>query len=443
MSRQPQSRFAPLSLKKNFSWTFVGNAIYYASQWGVLIALSNLGDETMTGQYHLGLAVCAPIFVFADLQLRTVQATDAKDEHRFAEYLGLRILTIITACLVIGIVVSTRGDARLTGAAILLVALVKSCESIEDVLYGLLQKHERMDRIAMSMMLKGPLSLAGLALALYYTGSIVFALLAYASGKALTFLLLDLRNSKAILSHYRETTGEIEKYRLRPAFEPRALLSLAWLALPLGFVMMLISLNQQIPKYFIEHYGDLKVLGVFGNIVFMMAAGGQVVGALGRSATPRLSQHYAAGRVKQYVALLLKLAAIGAMIGLVAIAVAWFFGGRLLAFVYDPDSQYEGLTIPFTIIMLAAGIRYVTSFFGYAMSAARYFRAQIPLFVFVCAVTALAAWLMIPGGGLIGTCWVVVVTAAAQLLGTLVVVAIATLAATKRKQAEPQGVADG
>ncbi|HCU37678.1 MAG TPA: hypothetical protein DGT21_20260 [Armatimonadetes bacterium] len=194
--------------------------------------------------------------------------------------------------------------------------------------------------------------------------------------------------------------------------------------------MMLLSLNQQLPKYFIEGAHGQELLGVFGNISFMMAAGGQVIGAAGRSATPRLSQYYAAGRVRQFIGLLFKLMGVGAVIGVAGVAVAWFVGGRLLALVYNAD--YAGLTMPFVVVMLAAALRYVASFLGYGMSAARYFRAQLPLFVCITALTALAAFLLIPGGGLLGACWTMVANAAIQLIGTAIVVAIAVSRCGKR-----------
>ena len=46
------------------------------------------------------------------------------------------------------------------------VALAKAIESVSDVFYGSLQQHERMDRIAISMILKGIVSLAALGRAL-------------------------------------------------------------------------------------------------------------------------------------------------------------------------------------------------------------------------------------------------------------------------------------
>ena len=55
-------------------------------------------------------------------------------------------------------------------------------------------------------------------------------------------------------------------------------------------------------------------------------------------------------------------------------------------------------------------------------------------FICITAVTALGAFLLIPGGGLLGACWTMVVNAAVQLLGTVVVVAIAVSRCPKRPE---------
>lgn len=84
MKSKLQQSFEPLSLRQNFSWTFVGNVVYAACQWGMLVALTKLGTPEMVGQFTLGLAVTSPVFLFSNLQLRTLMATDAKQEYHFS-----------------------------------------------------------------------------------------------------------------------------------------------------------------------------------------------------------------------------------------------------------------------------------------------------------------------------------------------------------------------
>src|SRR5580704_14620345 len=92
------------SLRVNFSWTMLGNVVYRGTQWGILVLLARLSSPEAVGQFSLGLAIAAPVMLFAGLQLRAVQATDARVQFQFSDYAGLRILlTAVAALLILGI----------------------------------------------------------------------------------------------------------------------------------------------------------------------------------------------------------------------------------------------------------------------------------------------------------------------------------------------------
>jgi len=138
---------------------FIGNAFYSLCQWGIIALLAKLGSTKMVGQFTLGLAITAPIIMFTNLQLRTVQATDANDEYTFYEYFTLRlILTLLGLLLITGITLISNYHSE-TILVILLVGFCKAVESISDIFYGLFQKHERMDRIGKSKIMRGFISL--------------------------------------------------------------------------------------------------------------------------------------------------------------------------------------------------------------------------------------------------------------------------------------------
>src|SRR5580700_4270976 len=89
----------PRSIRANFAWTLAGYAVYAGCQWGMLVALAKLGTPAMVGQFALGLAATAPLLMFANLQLRTVLATDTRGEYAFSDYLGLRLSSTLLALL--------------------------------------------------------------------------------------------------------------------------------------------------------------------------------------------------------------------------------------------------------------------------------------------------------------------------------------------------------
>jgi O-antigen/teichoic acid export membrane protein len=421
-------KLKPLTLRRNFSWTFTGNLIYAASQWGMLVVLAKLGSPEMVGQFTLGLAVTAPVIMFTNLQLRGIQATDAKGEYVFSDYLGLRLIGTGLALLIIAGITLKAGYRWETSLVILAIALAKAFESISDVFYGLIQQHERMDRIAIALMIKGPLSLLLLSIGVSLTGSVVGGAIGLAIAWGLVLFGWDLRNGRLILnnaSHHTDAADLLvadvalkkSQNLLYPRWHQKTLRKLVLLALPLGFVMMLISLNTNIPRYFIERYLGERELGIFAAMSYLMVVGQMVVSALAESASPRLAKYYATGNSTAFRTLLLKLVGVGLMLGAAGVFVAVVAGRPILTLLYKPE--YAERADLFAWLMVAAGIGYVSSFLGSGITAARYFRVLMPLFALVTGTSAIAALWLIPTEGVRGAAIALVISALIQLVFSL------------------------
>lgn len=418
-----------LTLRQNFSWTFVGNIIYAASQWGMLVVLAKLGSPEMVGQFTLGLAVTAPIILFSNLQLRQIQTTDVSQQYLFGDYLGLRLICVGLSLPLILIITINAGYRWETSLVILVIGLSKVIESISDIFHGLFQYHERMDRIAISLMIKGPLSLLMLGIGIYLSGTVLGGAIGLAIIWTVVLIFYDIPSGAAIL---RAATANIEaeeisqqqspihNRHLLPRFNFSKLRSLVGLSLPLGFVMMLISLNANIPRYFIEHHLGERELGIFSALSYLMVAGGIVVSALGQSASPRLAKYYAAGNSKDFQQLLLKTVLIGALLGGISVLMAAIAGKEILTILYRPE--YAQQVYLFVLLMVAAGIGYIASFLGYGMTAAQYFRVQMPLFTLVTGISALVCFWLVPSQGLIGAAIALIVGATVQAIFSLGVI---------------------
>ena len=451
----------PLTLRRNFSWTFIGNAVYAACQWGMLVLLAKFGSREIVGQFTLGLAVTAPVVMLTNLQLRSVQATDAKHQYLFGDYLGLRLIGTLLALLLIGGITLNAGYRWETSLVVFTIGVAKGFESISDVFYGLIQQHERMDRIAISMMIKGALSLVLLGAGLYFTGSVLWGTVGLVIAWAFVLFTYDIRSgflllegkassllppeassllppeassllpptlkrgatqTKTACAVYGSNPSKISN-SLYPRWHVKTLNKLVWLSLPLGLVMMLIALNGNIPQYFIEHYWGEGELGVFAAIAYLMVAGNMVVNALGQSASPRLAKYYAAGNRRAFRSLLVKLVGIGAILGVGAILVALVAGREILTLLYSPEyAQQKDL---FVWLMVAAGLGYISSFLGYGMTAARYFRIQIPLFAAATGTSAIACLWLIPIMGSLGAAIALILAAIVQAIFSLGVIVYA------------------
>jgi len=392
---------APASLRSNFVWTFAGNAVYAAGQWAILSLFAKLGGGEMLGQYALALAVTAPVVMFSHLNLRAVLATDVAHEHPFGDYLMVRAGATLLGLAAIAVLARFSGSATMA-TVVLAAGIAQSAENVSDIFYGALQRAERMDRIARSMMARAVLSAAAVGAALWLTRSIVLAVTALAIARVATMLAIDAR------------TGEKLSYT-----NLRNQLSIGRTALPLGLVLMLVTLNTNLPRYAIEERLGTRALGAFAAVASFLTAGNTVINALGQSATPRLARYFEEGGRAHFRGLSLRLMAMAIGLGAAGAAAAALLGAPLLRLLYRAEfAQYAGLL---TAVMGAAIPIYVASVLGYVITSARAFDSQLPLFCVVAASCAAASAVLVPRFGLAGAPMALAVAACVQGGGEVVI----------------------
>lgn len=390
-----QARVQPITvppLRVSFSWTLAGNAIYAATQFGTLSALAKLGSPAVVGQYALALAVSAPVFMFTNLQLRGVQATDARNEYQFADYFTLRCLSTILGMLAVGFIVAIAHYDRTTSLVVLLVTAAKAIETFSDVIAGHLQKFERLDQVARALMLRGLASVATFAVTFWMTRSLVFSVLALA---ATWLVVIGLYDFRVVLSVLHD--------RMLFRYSPSVLRRLIWLSLPLGIVMALGSLNTNIPRYLLERKLGAAELGIFASMAYLMIALSLITSALGQSVSARLSRLFADGEVHGFRILLAKLIGLSVVLGMVGLAGAATLGKQILTVIYR--AEYASHVNLLTVLVTAATVSAAASFLGYGLTAARSFRSQIPVMLIGTAASAVLTLVLLPSCGLMGAAY--------------------------------------
>jgi len=404
----------------------LGNGVFAVCQWGLLALLTRLESKATVGEYVLALTVTTPIMALCLLQLRLVQATDSAREFAFPDYLGLRLLAIGVALLAIVFVVGLKQYDRRTNGVIFAVFSIAFVDALHDVVYGLLQQREKMQWIARSLLLRGCGAWLCFAILLLIGGGLQWALVAMMVCRLAVLLIFDLRNVRAALALHlpseRHAAANPAAWRdMVPRFALSPLRRLFLCALPLGLVMMLIVLGSNLPRFAIEEFAGKEALGVFGAVGYLSVAGTIVIGALGESASARLARSYARGERREFLELVGKMSGIAVGLGVAGVILAVVAHRPLLAWLYGPAYADHGEILIW--LMVAAGIGYLGSMLGYAVTAARFFRAQMPLFALIVAVSAIGSWWLVPAHGLFGAAWVLVIIAAVQVAGLFLLLA--------------------
>ena len=364
--------------------------VYAACQFGMLSVLAKLGSPSIVGEYALGLAITAPVFMLTNLQLRGVQATDARDEYGFADYFTLRILSTLLGTLVIVLITMVAGFDAATKMVILLVATAKGIETIADVIAGHLQKFERLDQVARALMIRGAASVATFAAVFWRTRNLIAAVTALALTWVAVIAFYDLRVISRLL-------GEHPQF-LRFSLETqKALLSVSW---PLGIVMTLASLNINIPRYILEQKLGTAELGIFASLAYLLTAINLIVIALGQSVCTRMARLFANGDIRPFKALLGKLILLAGALGMVALGLASVIGRPVLALVYRPEyAEHVDLLL---LMVVDATLVAIATFVGFGMTAARCFRPQMSIMAVTAVTTVVFTLALIPRFGLMG-----------------------------------------
>lgn len=405
-----------VSLRVNLAWTLLGGGVYQAAQWGLLVILTKLTTQAQVGNFVLATAVTAPVFLLMSLQLRNVQAVDARREHTLGEYFALRIVTTGIALLVAAILAAA-GYRNSAGLLILLWALAKAVEGLSDVFLGFMQQNERFDILARSLLVKAFASLFALGLVVYFTHNPAWGVVALVGAWTWRLLTYDMRKTRALA---RECSKGGIFISLRPSWNWPALWRIGWRALPLGIVVMITSLQVNIPRYAVAHYLGPENLAIFGATAYLTLAGALVANAMAASSSPRMAYHYVEGNRPALVRIIVRLVAGTFGVGALSVVVAAAAGRPLLKLFYS--DQYAGQSTLLVLLMVAGLLTYVYTVLEGVMTATHYFRSQLVLNIIVLIVSLGAAYGLTPLFGLQGAAYAMIVAAGVGVAGSVLVV---------------------
>lgn len=390
------------SVSRNVPWTLLGSGASAAGSWLVVIVLARAAGAAEVGSYALALALTAPVMAFAGLQLRSLLASDPGGRFAFREYRRLALLTTgagVLACVLLGF--TAEGT---TWRVLLAVFAMRAADGISEIYWGLWQQRERMSVIGIGRLLQAAVSV-GLVSALARRGGAVAAATGAAAGSLVLLGFLIVR-----------TTADPEMRHALPArgagsVSWRRLGSLAWQGLPLGVILLLGALQVNVPRYFVQRDTGKAVLGLFAAASQLTTSGQLFVGALGSAALPRLAAWHAAGD-PAFHALARRMTLAGVLLGVAGVLAAALVGRPVLEILYGPEFGAGASLL--LVLSVAAGLGFVGSFLGYALTAARVIAVQPVLLLAALGVTAAACAVLSPRLGAAGAAWALVAGAAVQ-----------------------------
>ena len=388
-----QTRAELRSLRRGIVWTFLGSGVYLGCQYLTLMVLTRLTSRSVVGQFSLAMAIWTPVIVFSQMQLRQIQMTDARGRYLFGEYFTFRVLATVLAIAWVMAFAMMSSYSREMIALLLLVGIAKSFESISDVIYGRVQRHERRELIATSMALRATLSFVLFASLLYYTRNVVWAVggMALAWGTLLVVFDLPMVNRVAV---------EPELWRVRSA---RTLAALAMFSAPMGVTTALQTFSANLPRYFVESFHGREALAMFTVAAAPLALLTMLTGAVCETTLARSSRYLYEGRLEAFRSLALKTTVLPVILGIGFTALLARWGELILTLLFTEEYRSAA---PAMVIM-SAGIT-VGNFAilgATVLAAGQMFRLQLMNIALIVAVQIPLCYVLVPSRGIIGASW--------------------------------------
>jgi len=400
--------------RRDIGWAAGGNALYAVAQALQLIALARIGSAADVGTYSLALSISAPVFMLGSLRLSMMMASDSRGAYADSDYLRLRAMTTVLGIAVIAAIAAVGPYRGAIALVLLLLGVAKAAESGSDLAYGALTRAGEFRAVAVSLASRGLLTTLTTAVTFKLTGSVIAVAAAQAILWTLYLFGIDIARARQAIARSMVVGSRVVTHR-------SPIVDLFLTALPLGFVSVALSVAATIPRIALNAVGGTAMVGQFTVLAYGIVAGRTVALALSQAAMPRLGRAVADGNRAVFVHSIWTLLKIGVVWGVLGVVATAGLGRPALQFIFG--AEYAALAPELTLVMIAAGLSYLSTFLQDATAALREFRALAVLVSLSTGTLLLATIILTPTGGIRGAVQALLLAGIVELCGSALITA--------------------
>ena len=373
--------------KKHIIWNAVGSTFNAFVSLFFTIVATRINGEEQAGIFSLAFATASIMYIIGSYIVRTYQVTDITGEYSDTDYIYNRVITCTAMIIVSVAFVILRGYNIYKSAVVVTLCLVRCIDAFAEILYGILQKNERLYNVGISLFVRGVLSVSIFTIIDILTKNMLLSCVSLIFVYISTILIIDVRNLKTL----KIITS---KFCFKKTY---SLLKCSFLTFLISIFGMYIV---NAPRYAIDDFMNDKIQTVFGIIIMpatVMALLSQytIHPLLTKIATSLKNNDFAA--LKK---LNLTIFFIMAAFGLAVIPIAYIFEEPILSLVYGID--LKPYKTEMMIIIFGAAFYGIQTVFSNVLIALRKNVFQVSVLGFSSLFAATASYALVHRLGLYG-----------------------------------------
>ena len=323
-----------IQFKKNFIWNILGTGLNAFNSLFFLITVTRVNGIDNAGIYTIAFSTACIIYIVGVYAGRIYQVTEPDKNITDKEYIINRIITTISMLILVIIFCFMRKYDFFKLVVFLLLTIYKALEAFSDVIYGILQKNEKLDIAGKSLFFKSLFSVIAFVIIDIITKNMIISIISIILINLVILVFYDLKKGFKFV----DLKLPVKRENIIKIFKA------GFFTFAISFLGMYV-LNA--PKYAIDSYLENNYQTIFGIIVMPATVISLVAQFLIHPYLNQIVAIYEEKDLKRLNKLTFKLITYIIVVGVISSILAYSLGTQVLGVIYGLDlSAYRlGLLI--------------------------------------------------------------------------------------------------
>ena len=243
-----------VQFRKNFIWNVLGTGLNAFNSLFFMIIVTRLNGVDQAGIFTIAFSTACIIYFVGVYAGRIYQVTELNKEITDKEFIVNRSISTILMLILVILFSVIRGYNLYKSTMFLLLTLYKALEAFSDVLYGILQKNDRLEIVGKSFFMKALFSVILFFIIDYITKNMITSTISIILVNIIILIVFDFKN----VLKFVDLKTKVKKENILKIFKS------GFFTFAISFLGVYI-LNA--PKYAIDSFLAENYQTIFGIIV--------------------------------------------------------------------------------------------------------------------------------------------------------------------------------
>ena len=297
--------------------------LFSLNQWLQVILITRVIGLYEIGLFSYFLAIAGPLVLFSRFSFSDLVPTQKKYNYGYSIFFKYRNIMNMLFLLLIIILAVFFDFNTYEAVCFMLFGIYKFYETKEDFIYTENIAESNIKFLAYSKIIKSIITAFLFSAGVFIAESLLAAIMSLLVSQMIIYYLYD----KKFTFINRSETLQFGRKHFKHIF---------WLGIGLSLVGLLSSLNANIPRYFLEYYFSVEVLGIYATIMYFATISLNIVITINQSLIAELART-AAQNIRAFYNFFIKIMIFYLAAIILGNIILILYGSQLLVFIYGND----------------------------------------------------------------------------------------------------------